>query len=180
MFLFNGTADQLYSMKYGSASSTRSNIASCAMPRMKVAHISSKPKNLGICIHVLQLYCVVEYVQCIRRLELYDLNNASTHNNNTLRRTAAGRLIALCTYLQPWRGTSRGLRSFRACTTTRMKLEGRNVSCKRYCANGLQLYLICSEDVTAVRRTLFAKATDMFSGHTIASPSSSNLRTSAN
>ena len=76
------------------------------------------------------------YTQSLR----YVLDNTVTRN--TSRRTAAGRLKALCTYLQPWRGTARGLRSFRTCTTTRMQLEDRNVPCKQYCAGGLQQYLI--------------------------------------
>ena len=139
-----------------------------AMPR--VAQTSSKPRNHGVCT----LYSTGESVQCIHR-PLYVLdNNAATHNAS--QRTAAGRLIALCTYLQPWRGTARGLRSFRACTTTRMQLEGRNVPCKQY-TSGLQ-HVICTEDVTAVRRTL--QRLQICSRDTIASSSSSNPRTSAN
>ena len=42
------------------------------------------------------------------------------HAHDTERRTAAaGRRITLCTYLQPRRGTARGLQSFGACTATR-------------------------------------------------------------
>ena len=49
-----------------------------------------------------------------------------------------GPLPTLCTYLQPWRSTAHGLRSFRTCTTTQqMHLEGRYVPCKQYCASGL-------------------------------------------
>ena len=40
---------------------------------------------------------------------LYVLDNAVTQS--TSRKTAAGRLIALCTYLQPWRGTASVLQS---------------------------------------------------------------------
>ena len=71
--------------------------------------------------------------------------------HNTHRRTAiAGRNINWCTYLQPWRGTAYGLQSFRACTTTRMQLEGRNVPCKQYCTSGLHQHLIIyTEDVIA-------------------------------
>ena len=58
--------------------------------------------------------------------------------HNTSSRTAVGRLATLCTYLQPWRETARGLRSFRACTTTRMKLAGGNVPCKQCCAGVFQ------------------------------------------
>ena len=80
--------------------------------------------------------CIGESVQCMHRL-LYVLdNNAAPHN--TSRRTAAGRLIALCTYLELWRGTARGLRWFRTCTIRRMQLKGRNVPCKQYCTRGLQ------------------------------------------
>ena len=65
-------------------------------------------------------------------------------------------LVDLRSYLQPWRGTARGLRSFRICTTTRMQLEGHHVPCKQYSASGLIFFkhIICTEDVTAVRRTL--------------------------
>ena len=56
------------------------------------------------------------------------------HAHDTWRRTAAaGRRITLCTYLQPRRGTARGLQSFGACTATRMQLEGRNLPCKQLC-----------------------------------------------
>ena len=49
-----------------------------------------------------------------------------------------GPLPTLRTYLQPWRSTSHGLRSFRTYTTTQqMHLEGRNVPWKQYCASGL-------------------------------------------
>ena len=60
--------------------------------------------------------------------------------HNTQRRAAAvGRHITLCTYLQSGRGTARGLQPFRVCTTTRMQLEGCNVSRKQYYgASGLQ------------------------------------------
>ena len=100
--------------------------------------------------------------------------------HNTKRRTAAaGKRITLCTYLQPWRGTARGLQSFGARTATRMQFGGRNVPCKQYCASGLQQHLvICTEDVTAARRTL--QRLQIFSGDTTASSSSSNPRTSAN
>ena len=54
---------------------------------------------------------------------LYVLDkNAAPHN--TGRRTAAGRLIALCTYLELCRGTARDLRSFWTCKITRMQLKG--------------------------------------------------------
>ena len=65
-----------------------------------------------------------------------------------------GSLPSLCTYLQPWRGTERGIRSFRTCTTTRMFLESRNVPCKQYCASDLQQHIICTENVPAVQCTL--------------------------
>ena len=54
--------------------------------------------------------------------------------------------------------------SFGACTATRMQLEGRNVPCKQYCcASGLQQHLIiCTEDVTAARRTLQRLHTDRY------------------
>ena len=115
------------------------------------------------------LYSIGESVQCIYRL-LYVLdNNAAIHN--TSRRTDAGRLITLCTYLQPWRGTARGLVSFRTCITTRIQLEGRNLACKQYCASGLQ-HLIYTGDVTAVRRTL--QRSQICSRDTIASSTSGN------
>ena len=77
------------------------------------------------------------------------------HPHTSRRTAAAGRHITLCTYLQLWRGTVTGLRSFRAGTTTRMQLEGRNVPCKQYCTSGLQQHQIFwTEDVTAARRTL--------------------------
>ena len=47
-----------------------------------------------------------------------------------------GRRITLCTYLQPRRGTARGLQSFGTCTATRMQLEGRNLPYKQLC-NGI-------------------------------------------
>ena len=85
----------------------------------------------GVC----SLYSIGESVQCIHSL-LYVLDNLT---NNTSPRTAdIGPLPTLCTYLQPWRSTAHGLRSFRTRTTTQqMHLEGRNVPCKQYCASGL-------------------------------------------
>ena len=102
---------------------------------------------------LLKLYSAGEPVQCIHRLP-FVLNNAATHN--TSRRTAAAaRLVALCACLQPWCCTARGLRSFGSCTNTRMQLAGRNGPCKQCCASGLQQqYLLCTEGVAAVRRTL--------------------------
>ena len=149
----------------GCASSTRS--------KMIMTVPSHAINNL---LKVLQLHSIGEYVQCVHRLQ-YVLNIVAA-TNNTSRRTAAGGIIALCTYLQPWRGTARGLRSFRACTITQMQLAGRNVPCKQCCANGLQHHIICEEDVTAVRRTL--QRLQICSRDTIASSLSSNLRTSAN
>ena len=79
-----------------------------------------------------------------------------------------GPLPTLCTYLQPWRSTAHGLRSFRTCTTTQqMHLEGRYVPCKQYRASGLQQHIICTENVTAVRYTL--QRLQMCSRATIAS-----------
>ena len=74
--------------------------------------------------------------------------------NNLLHPRPCQSLNGLCTYLQPWRGTGRGLRSFRTCTTTRMHLEGRNAPCKQYCARGLKQHMICTENVNVVRCTL--------------------------
>ena len=76
-----------------------------------------------------------------------------------------GSLPCLCTYLQPWRGTTRGLWSFRTYTTTRMQLEGRNVPCKQNC--------MCKRPPTASNMyrgrkcctTHVTKAIYMFSGH---------------
>ena len=83
-----------------------------------------------------------------------------------------GSLPCLCTtFLQPWRGTARGLRSFRTCAITRIQLEDRNIPCKKYCASGLQ-HIICTEGVTAVRRTL--QRLLMCSRDTIASSTWSN------
>ena len=76
---------------------------------------------------------------------------STTHREGLLH---VGSLPSLCTSLQPWRGTGRILRSFRTCTTTRMHLEGRNVPCKQYCASSLYQHTICTENETAVRRTL--------------------------
>ena len=80
MFEMKGAAGQLYSC--GCASSTRSKITSCAMPRLKVALIYSQPETASAPIR--------ESVQCIHRL-LYVLIIAATHN--TSRRTAAARLM---------------------------------------------------------------------------------------
>ena len=92
---------------------------------------------------------------------------------------AARRRIILCTYLQPWRGTARGLQPFGAYTATRMQLEGRNVPCKNYCVWGLQQHVvICTEDVTTARRTL--QSLQISSRDTTTSSSSSNPRTSTN
>ena len=85
MFAWYGAAGQLYSC--GCASSTRSKIMSCATPRLYVAQIYSKPRNLGVC---------TLSVQSIHS-PLYVLDNAATHN--TSRRTAGGRLIALLVHL---------------------------------------------------------------------------------
>ena len=57
-----------------------------------------------------------------------------------------------------------------------MQLVGRNVPCKQHCASGPQQHLICTDDVTAVRRTLQR----WHIWNTIASSSSSNPKTSAN
>ena len=95
------------------------------------------------------------------------------------RTAAAGRHITLCTFLQQWRGTARGVRSFRACTATQMQLEGRNVPCKQYYGSGLQHHLIiCTENVTAARRTL-QRLYRYVARDTIASSSLSNPRMSA-
>ena len=80
----------------------------------------------------------------------------TTHREGLLH---VGSLPSLCTYLQPWRGTGRGVRSFRIYTTTRMHLEGRNVPCKQYSVQAASnnIYpVIWTENVvtTAVRRTL--------------------------
>ena len=101
----------------------------------------------------------------------------TTHSEGLLLRVSA---LPCCTYyLQPWRGTARGLQSFGACTATRMQLEGRNVTRKQYCASDLQQHLIiCTENVTAARCTL--QRLHIFSRHTTPSSSSSNPRTSAN
>ena len=66
------------------------------------------------------------------------------------------------------------------CPATRMQLEGRHVPCKQYyCASGLQQHLIiCTEDVTAPRRTL--QRLQISSRDTTVSSSSSNPRTNAN
>ena len=69
------------------------------------------------------------------------------------------------------RGTARGFRSFRTCTTTRMQLEAHSVPCKEYCASGLQ-HLICTEDEPGVRRTL--QSLQVCSRDTIASSTLSN------
>ena len=59
-----------------------------------------------------------------------------------------------------------------------MKLDGRNVPCKQYCASGLQHHLIIgTEDVTAAGRTF--QRLRICSRDTIASSSSSNPGTSA-
>ena len=85
----------------------------------------------------------------------------TTHREGLLR---VGSLPCLCTYLQPWRGTARGLRSFRTCTTTRMQLEGRNVPYKQYS-------LFKRPPTSNLYRgrnwctTHVAKATDVFSEH---------------
>ena len=108
----------------------------------------------------------------------------TTHSERLL--AAARRRIILCNYLQPWRGTARGLQSFGACTATRMQLEGRNVPCKQYCASGLHQHLIiCTEDVTAARRTLqrlhiFSRDTTTASVSSIFSSCNPINRTSAN
>ena len=77
--------------------------------------------------------------------------------HNTQRRTAAaGRRMTLYTYIQPWRGTARGLQSFGACTPTcSAKATTCHADCT-YCSSGLQqqhLIIICTEDVTAARRS---------------------------
>ena len=46
-----------------------------------------------------------------------------------------------------------------------MQLEDRNVPCKQYCASGLQQHIICTEEVTAVRRTLERLQMYVFSEH---------------
>ena len=94
-----------------------------------------------ICTYYLYSCTLLERLFNVYRL-LYVLNRAATHN--TSRRTAAGRLIALYIYVQPWYGTARGLRSFRACTPTRMQPVGRDVPCKQRCTSDPQQHLILS------------------------------------
>ena len=86
----------------------------------------------------------------------------ATHREGLLH---AGSLPSLCTYLQPWRGTAHGLRSFRTCTTTRMHLESRSVTCKQYCLckRPLTTYNLYRGDNCCT--THIAKATDVFSRH---------------
>ena len=84
-------------------------LASCIrvvvqLPHDRRTQIYSKPRNLSVCA----LYSIGESVQRIRRL-LYVLDNAANHNKSQRTTVVAGRFIALCTYLQPWRGTARGL-----------------------------------------------------------------------
>ena len=50
--------------------------------------------------------------------------------------------------------------------------QGRNMPYIQYCTSGLQQHIICTEDVTAVRRTL--QRLQVCSRDTIASPTSSN------
>ena len=74
-------------------------------------------------------------------LTFYIMLPPTTHRQGLI--YAAGKLVALYIYLlQPWRGTASHLRSFQACTITRMQLEGRNLPCKQYCASGLQQHTI--------------------------------------
>ena len=156
MFAWYGGAGQLYSC--GRVSPTRSKITSCIMPRLLVAQIYSNPRISASARIAVVLYW--------RVCSMYPSSTACfkscCHPQHIAKATAAGRLIVLCTYLQPWRGTARGLRSFRVCTATRMQLADRNVSCKHCCASGLQQHLICTEDVNVT--THVAKATDIFSG----------------
>ena len=111
MFAWYGAAGQLYSC--GCTSSTRLEIMSLAMPRLYVALMYSKPASARCTL--LESLSNVYTVYCMFEIML----SPTTRREGLLR---VGSLPCLCTYLQPWRGTARGLRSFRTCTTTRMQL----------------------------------------------------------
>ena len=88
----------------------------------------------------------------------------TTHSEGLLLRVGA--LHCAPTYSRGVVQHVRGLQSFGACTATRMQLESRNVPCKQYyCASGLQRHIIiCTEGVTAARRTLQRKGCRHFLG----------------
>ena len=75
---------------------------------------------------------------------LYVLDNAVTQS--TSRKTTAGRLLALCTYLQPWRGTARVLQSLRTCTPIH-ECSSKAVTCHanstgQAASNNLNIYYV--------------------------------------
>ena len=79
-------------------------------------------------LDVLQLFYSIYTVYCL--LCVLNLLPPTTHDREGLL-LRVYRLIVLCIYLQPWRGTARGLRSFRAFTTAWMYLlPGKSATCQ--------------------------------------------------
>ena len=83
-------------------------------------------------LHVLQLYSVGDSFQRIHRLTY--VSDSACHPQHIAKDCygQAHCLVHLLTTTLAWYSTTRGLRSFRACTTTRMQLAGRNVPCKQW------------------------------------------------
>ena len=134
-------------------------------------------RHSHLCLSPTYTWSVFEGRFELLRPSVRGTSSLTTHSKGLL--FVVGRHITLCTYSQRWRGTARGLQLFGACTSTRTQLVDRNVPCKQCCASGLQQHVnICTEDVTAARRTL--QSPQISSRETTASSSLSNPRKSAN